>query len=152
MPEMNMPAPPAQEKQKKQGLFKQKDQPQKESADADLLSDLADMSRRLRTIEERYANMQGRIQLIEHNMVSHYRYTNTEIKTQTSEITEVKKELHELKDRLLMMIREMEASAKKEDVKVLERYLNMWEPLNFVTRNEVNDIIREILLENQKNS
>ncbi len=32
-------------------------------------------------------------------------------------------------------------------IKVLEKYVNMWEPLNFVTRKEVERIVREVLEE-----
>ena len=136
--------PPPQQKPAKVGLFKSKPS-QQPGEDVSMRSDVTDLGRRLRTMEERYTALQGRLQLIEHNMVSHHRHLNTEIHTQISEITEVKKDLHELKDRLLMVIRDLQVSAKKEDVKILERYLNMWEPLNFVTRNEVKDIIKEIL-------
>ena len=35
--------------------------------------------------------------------------------------------------------------AKKEHVKVLEKYINMWEPVNFVTKKDVEDIVKNML-------
>ncbi|MBI4448282.1 hypothetical protein HY643_04840, partial [Candidatus Woesearchaeota archaeon] len=37
--------------------------------------------------------------------------------------------------------------AKKENVKVLEKYINLWNPLNFVTREEAKRIAKEVLEE-----
>ena len=33
----------------------------------------------------------------------------------------------------------------REEVKVLERYVSMWQPMNFVTRNEVAAVVKGIL-------
>ena len=35
--------------------------------------------------------------------------------------------------------------AKTEDVQVLDRYINLWEPANFVTRTEVEKIVDEAI-------
>lgn len=107
-----------------------------------------DLNRRLRTLEERYTNLQTKAQITEQNMISRHKRFNIEVKTINADMTEQKKEIMEIKERILLMIRELKSSAKKEEVKVLQKYINLWEPLNFVTRNEVNEIIKEILSNN----
>jgi chromosome segregation ATPase len=109
--------------------------------------DMAELTRRLRTIEERYNTMQTKSQFIEHNMLSYHKQALGETKTLNSDVREVKRELAEIKDKILALIKEIQLSAKKDEIKILERYINMWEPVNFVTRNEVADIIKEILEE-----
>jgi hypothetical protein len=52
-----------------------------------------------------------------------------------------------MKSKILMILKELQSGAKKEDIKVLQKYVDMWEPLNFVTRNEINEIIDEKLSE-----
>jgi len=111
----------------------------------EVAQEVTDMGRRLRTLEERYANLQSKTQLTEQNMISRNRHFTTEIKTLNSDVNEIKKEINEIKERVLSIINELKVTAKKEDVRILEKYINLWEPINFVTRNEVEDIVKEIL-------
>ena len=107
--------------------------------------DISNISRRLRVVEERNTNMQNRMEIVEQNMISRHKQLTTEIKTLISENNELKKDLIEIKDRMLMLIKELQMSAKKEDVTILKKYMEMWEPVNFVTHNEVEELISEAL-------
>jgi len=110
-----------------------------------LTEEIRNLSRRLRIIEERYTNLRTKQQVIEQNMLSRHKQVTTEIKTTNSDMHELKTEITEIKDRLLLMIRELKECAKKEEVKVLEKYINLWDPVNFITRNEIEGIVREIV-------
>jgi len=48
------------------------------------------------------------------------------------------------------IIKELDIFAKKEQLKVLEKYINLWNPLNFVTTKEVEKIIEEKLKKGDK--
>ncbi len=111
----------------------------------EIASEVTDMNRRLRTLEERYYNLQSKTQLTEQNIISRNRHITIEMKALNSEINDIKKGINEIKERILSIINELKVTSKKEDVKILEKYINLWEPVNFVTRNEVRDIINEIL-------
>ena len=41
-------------------------------------------------------------------------------------------------------------TAKKEDVEVLQKYINLWEPVNFATRKEVEKLFSELKSEKEK--
>ena len=58
--------------------------------------------------------------------------------------------MQELREKLMMVIRELQTVARKDEVKVLEKYINLWNPLKFVTQNEVEQIINEILEKKQQ--
>ena len=134
---MEMPRP-------KHGVFKQKEEPSVAPM-ADLTEEIRNISRRLKVSEERYTNLRTKVELTEQNMLSRDKQISTEIKTTNVDVHELKKELAEIKERMLMLIKELQTCAKREEVKVLEKYINLWEPVNFVTRNEVEDIIKDIL-------
>ena len=134
---MEMPRP-------KHGVFKQKEEPSAAPM-ADLTEEIRNISRRLKVSEERYTNLRTKVELTEQNMLSRDKQISTEIKTTNADVHELKKELAEIKERMLMLIKELQTCAKREEVKVLEKYINLWEPVNFVTRNEVEDIIKDIL-------
>lgn len=100
---------------------------------------------RLRVMEERYTNLQTELRVTEENMIRRGKKLTTDIKTLTLDINELRKEINEIKDKVLLIIKEMQSGAKKEDVTVLQKYIDMWEPMNFVTHKEVQEIIDEKL-------
>lgn len=110
-----------------------------------IMEQINTVSRRLRVLEERNSNIDRRIQVIEENMLSSHRSINTEVKTTAADVNDLKKEINAIKETLKLVIQELKECAKKEDVKVLEKYINLWEPVKFVTRNQVEDIVREIM-------
>jgi len=114
----------------------------------DYSEDINSLSRRVRVLEERNSSVQNRMGIIEQNMLSRYKQLNSEIKTMLSEMSELKKDIGEMKDRILMFIKELQMCAKKEEINTLKKYIELWEPVNFVTHNEVKDIIKEELGKN----
>ena len=43
----------------------------------------------------------------------------------------------------MLLVKELKMSATKEELSVLQKYLSYWEPLNFVTRQELDKILSE---------
>ncbi len=110
-----------------------------------ILPELESTISRLRVLEERYSNLQMELRVTEENIIRRNKKLSTDIKTMTSDMNELRKEIGEIKDTVLMIIKEIQGLAKNADVKVLQRYIEMWEPMNFVTHKEVEEIIDEKL-------
>ncbi len=134
--------PPAAE-EKKKGFFGAKEIPAR--APVELTAELSNLSRTTRTLEEKYNNLRSKLQTIDQNLLATAKKSSTDTKTVLSEMDEVKREIADLKEKIVLIIRELKLSAKSEDVKVLQNYINLWEPLNFVTRNQVEQIVRDVL-------
>ncbi|MEA3429874.1 MAG: hypothetical protein U9R08_01240 [Nanoarchaeota archaeon] len=132
------------------GLFAPKPKPESSEAISYLSNQINNMGRRLRIMEERFSNIRNKMEVDERNMLMFHKKVNTEFKTFNSEITDIKSELKDIRQQMSMMIKEIQLSAKKEDVKVLEKYIDIWQPLNFATRKEVEKIVRELLEEENK--
>ncbi len=107
--------------------------------------DVNTLSRRLRLLEESITNLRRFFQVTEENIIAKNKYYSAEIKTLSSDIKEIRKEIQELKDKTLLIIRELQTVSRKDEVKVLEKYINLWNPVRFITQNEVEQIINEIL-------
>ncbi|MEK6983496.1 MAG: hypothetical protein AABX33_02900 [Nanoarchaeota archaeon] len=115
-----------------------------------ITSDVNTLSRRLRLLEEGFTNLRRFFQVTEENVLAKNKHFSAEIKTLASDISEVRKEIQELRDKLLLVIKELQTVARREEVKVLEKYINLWNPIKFVSQNEVGQIISEILEKKQQ--
>jgi len=143
MPEQQqIPEPP-----KKQGILSfGKQAPIEQGLNVnEMMGDVNSLSRRLRLLEEGFSNLRRFFQVTEDNIHVKNKNVTVEIKTLNSEITEVRKEMQEIKDKMLLVIKELQTVARKEEVKVLEKYINMWNPIRFVTHNEVEEVVNEIM-------
>ena len=139
MAELGIPPPPKHHK----GIFRGQQPPQPDMSA--FQGDISNLSRRLRILEEGFTNLRRALHVTEQNMLDKHKLFTTEIRTIMSDIGDIKKEVSNIKERILELIREFENTAKREDVKVLDRYINLWNPVKFVTQKEVQDIVKEML-------
>ncbi len=147
----NLPQPmqPAQEKPKGGGLFGGKPKKTVTTATFNVVNEINNVGRRLRILEERYTNLRRKTQVTEQNILRNNKKLNTEIKTINTDINEVKRDINEIRNKIDLIVKEIMLCAKKEDLKVLEKYINMWNPVKFVTQGEVEKIVRDIIQENK---
>lgn len=128
------------------GLFSQK--PKAAAPDlgkniSSLTNMMNDLNRRLRVLEERYNNLQKKTQITEENMLSSFKKVNSTVSTFHDDINTFKKNIKINDERTELIIKELKLTAKKEDIEVLNRYLELWEPVKFVTQNEVNKMVKD---------
>ncbi len=135
-----LPQPPKIEPKK--GLFAAK-----EEVSSNILSDVAaqvaNASRTLKSLEDKYTTLRKKAQVTEQNMLANDKKIISDVKVINSEILDLKTDLNDLKEKLTLLIKELKLSATKEEVKILQKYIGYWEPLNFVTRQELYKILEE---------
>jgi methyl-accepting chemotaxis protein len=85
------------------------------------------------------------IQVNEQNMIGLSKSISTEVRTASQEITELKQEMHDLREEMRLMINELKQTVKKDELKTIERYMQLWEPLNFVSHEEMQRYIDQVL-------
>ncbi len=112
-----------------------------------LIQEITNISTRLRVLEERGTNMKKKQQIVEQNMLSHGKKYSGEINLLKDEIDEIKRTMTEIENRIIMIIKELQMSAKREEVDSLKKYVELWEPVKFVTQNQVEKIVKEIVEE-----
>lgn len=104
---------------------------------------LKDVMRRLRQLEERHSNLRKSLQVTEQNMLKQSQKNNEDKKTLQQDIAELKKKVKNMSEELQIVTKELGSSVKKEDVKVLEKYISFWDPLKYVTHNELQNVVKE---------
>ena len=130
---------------KKPGLFAPKPKPGTDMSKSvsEMAGELNNVSRRLMVIEERYTNLRKKTQVTDQNMLSNNKKNLTEIQTIHSEMDELKKQITDIVDKMKIMVRELKECAKHQEVDVLQKYINIWQPINFITRDSATKLIKD---------
>ena len=105
--------------------------------------DLGSLQTRLRLTEEKSTNLNGKIELLENNFVTSNKKRNEALRELQSDALELKREVEDMKQKLLLIIRELKLTAGKDELNMLTKYLEMWNPARFATRDEVKKMIEE---------
>ena len=111
---------------------------------------LSDLNARIRVLESKYSLFGERLLLINQNVIEEYKKFSRELKSVDEDITEIKKEVFHLKEVASELAKEMDMFARKDSVKVLEKYINLWNPMHFVTESDVNRIIERYFEERRE--
>ena len=102
-----------------------------------------DLDTRLRIIEGKYNLTRERLLSVNQNTIDHYKKINSDIKLINDDVKEIKENISSLKKTIKNLIKELKLFARKDQVKVLEKYINLWNPLNFITEEEVLELIEK---------
>lgn len=132
-PSLGPPHPPAPAK-KQQGLS---------VPEGPSLEQMNALTGRLRMNEERYGELRKKLLLVEQNMLSHHKKAMSEVRSLQSDLTELKRTLISVEDKIITIIKELQLTARKEDVGVLKRYMEYWDPVKFVTVDQMEKMIDE---------
>ena len=110
---------------------------------------------RLRLLEERHTNLQRKMHLIEEHYLGSTKEYKSEIKIMQSELLEVKRSVKEFSEVLDRLTRSLEDFATRDDVKLIEKYVNLLDPTNFISRaqleGEVKRQVESAILKMNKN-
>jgi len=103
------------------------------------------LAERQKQIENDYELVNEKLDLLEHNLTEIEKKENKDIKSIREEIKEIKLTLDKLKDFSLKVKKELEVIARKDEVEVLKKYIDLWNPMNFATREEIEKVRDEII-------
>ncbi len=105
---------------------------------------LMEINNRTRLLENKYSLMRDRVFMVNQNMIEEYKKLSQEMKGINKDLKEIKNDVFKIRDTLKQVINEMEFFARKENLKVLEKYINMWNPLSYVTQEELTQQLLEL--------
>ncbi len=117
--------------------------PVRPAIDPQLAAELANINRRVRIVEDQLATLRSHIDMLDSNLVEKHKSNIDDIKEMQASIREVKVAIKDNKEMFDRIINRLNDFASKENVKVLERYINFWNPLHYVTKRVVEDLIKE---------
>lgn len=128
----------------------QKQQPHQDPESLALSRQVADLLSRLRLLEGRYANLRREHQLTSHNMIEHHQNLSKQQRKLADQLLDLKRNVRDLKEQLDTMTGQLADAATHHDLRVLERYLDFWQPMDFLTRAEAEKMLAERVAEQKK--
>ena len=99
---------------------------------------------RLRILESDYSLMRDRFSILNQNLMESHKRLSQEIRILHQEIQSLKTELSEARILTNHIVQEINQFARKDQVRVLEKYINLWSPLNFATQKDLEKAIQEL--------
>ena len=78
-------------------------------------------------------------------MIANHKKAMNEVKMIDSDIAELHNKLNLMEERMILIVKELKLTAKKEDVDVMKKYVELWNPMRFATKDQVEKMIEERL-------
>ncbi len=103
---------------------------------------LNELLRVLRTMEERFTNINRKLDVLESNFLAQQKKMNKDFMLAESDLVEMKKELSSFNYKLNLLGKELLLCARKGDVDSIRKYLEFWQPMNFIRREEAERFIQ----------
>jgi hypothetical protein len=107
-------------------------------------------SNRISSIEKRTNSIDDQLKMIESDSVEKHKEVIKSLRAAKDEIGNFRAEIEEFKKQSERLIKRLSEFASKESVKVLEKYINLWTPMKFTTKNEVENLIESALAKRVK--
>ncbi|MBR9677851.1 MAG: hypothetical protein GOU97_00955 [Nanoarchaeota archaeon] len=105
-------------------------------------SKISDINTRIRILEEKIGSLSEKSKITENTLLSNFKEVNEKISENDEKTNELQKEILSMKDTIEVMLKQMKLFANKNDYKTLERYVNLFKPLQFLTKEEITQLIR----------
>ncbi len=91
----------------------------------------------VKALESKVNNMLREMDLLKNNLVKKNDEMKKELKAMNDELMEMKTEQQKMTQNLDLIIKELKQTAGIEEVAVLKKYMDLWNPLNFVTQRDL---------------
>jgi len=111
---------------------------------------LSDFSTRMNDLEEQNRIIKERLVVISQTLLKQNDKLNKEISALKEGMRELRDEIDRLKEAMEHIVSESSEFARREEIKVLERYVKMFEPLKFATEDDVKRIVSKMIREKDK--
>ncbi|HIP66899.1 MAG TPA: hypothetical protein EYH09_02130 [Candidatus Nanopusillus sp.] len=109
------------------------------------MQEMQDIERRLRIIEDRLNILRQLIENLEVNFVEKDKEVEMKINQINNEISGLRKDIQELNLKVNAILDQLPLFATNDRVKVIERYLDLINPFDFLTKKEAIELINKIV-------
>ena len=109
-------------------------------------------SNRISAIEKKTNSIDDQLQIISADSIEKHKEVIKALRSAKDDVSKFRTELEEFEKQGERLITRLSEFASKDSVKVLEKYINLWTPIKFTTRHEVENLIESALAKRVKAS
>ncbi|MFH1828199.1 MAG: hypothetical protein ABH824_02960 [Nanoarchaeota archaeon] len=92
-------------------------------------------------LEGKVNNILREVDLLKNDFIKRNNRLNKEIKTINDDFLEIKHEQEKMMQKMDLVIKELKKTAGIEEVMTIKKYLEFWNPINFVTQKDLDRAI-----------
>ena len=114
-------------------------------------------SKALITVVERQKDLESsvdllgeKLELVDHNSVKNFKKIFNDMKSIRDDLRDLKTDLTSLKDYNVKITKQLKIMTTKDEVMKLEKYIDLWNPMDFMTRQEVEEMNKKTINELKK--
>lgn len=109
----------------------------------DIVKILSTVGSNLKILEDRYSNLRKKTQLTDQVLIETQRGFAKDKRLINEELLDIKSRIQKLVESIEDMQKELSETVKMNDFLVLKKYVDYWEPLRFVTRKELQEVLNK---------
>lgn len=118
-----------------------------EQMQVDFTQIVNELANRLRILESKQNLLSEKMLVMNQNMIEEYKKVMKEKKAGEMHAKDLERDLANVKNIVKHLTDEASLFARQSDVKALEKYINLWDPLQFVTEKDVQRLVTDALKE-----
>ena len=111
---------------------------------------LSDFASRVRNLEEKFNILRERVLVLTQNFVKRERKLQKDMGLIQEDNKDLRLELKEIKSRIGSLLSQHEGFVRKEEIAVIEKYFKLFDPIKFVTEDEIEERVERILSQRRK--
>ena len=101
-------------------------------------------------LESKANNLLREVDVLKNDFIKRANKLNKDFKTLSDDLLEIRHEQEKMNQKMTLIINELKQTAGGEEVAILKKYIEFWNPLNFVTQRDLEKAIEAKLAEKSK--
>ncbi len=97
----------------------------------------------IRGIESKVNNIRRELDIIKQDTSNKQEKISKELKTLHDDLMELKRDREKTNQKMDLIVKELKITAGKEELQTLKKYIDYWNPMNFVTQRDVERVVEE---------
>ncbi len=98
-------------------------------------------------LESKVNNLLREVDVLKNDFIRRANQLNKDFKTLSDDLMEIRHEQEKMNQKMILIINELKQTAGAEEVVTLKKYVEFWNPLNFVTQRDLEKAIENKLAE-----
>ena len=108
-----------------------------------IMQRINEINTRVRLCEERINNDRERIRVFDDQILNDKKEVSKALAEISGQIVDLRKTIKNIEDTIFHIIKELELTAKKQEISIIEKYVSMMDPTRYVTKEEFNEKMKK---------